>query len=226
MSIFNMDGPLFRFLNKMADLCILNLVFIVCCLPVITIGASLTALYAVTLKMSRDQEGYMARSFFKAFKDNFKQATIIWIPSLLLLFVMLADIRIYSSSNAGKYQPLLVGVYLLFVLILFLLVFAFPVLAKFKNTTGNIVKNSFLMGIGSFQWTICVLIILILPPVLTLMLPRSLSFVYMLWLLFGFALEALLASYIFDYKIFPKYIKEEISESSEEDPDSSYRAES
>ena len=219
MSIFNMDGPVFRFLNKMADLCILNLIFLLCCLPVITIGSSLTALYSVTLKMSRDQEGYIARSFFKAFKENFRQATMIWVPSLLLLFVMLADIRIYSSSNAGKYQPLLIGAYLLFVLIIFLIIFSFPVLAKFKNTTGNIIKNSLLMGIGSFQWSLCVLIILIAPPVLTLMLPRSLSFVYMLWLLFGFALEALCASYIFDYKIFPKYIKEEVSGSSEEDPD-------
>ena len=219
MSFFNMDGPIFRFLNKMADLCILNLIFMICCLPVITIGASLTALYTVTLKMSHDQEGYMARSFFKAFKENFRQATMIWVPSLLLLFVMLADIRIYSSSNAGKYQPLLIGAYLLFVLIIFLIIFSFPVLAKFKNTTGNIIKNSLLMGIGSFQWSLCVLIILIAPPVLTLMLPRSLSFVYMLWLLFGFALEDLCASYIFDYKIFPKYIKEEVSGSSEEDPD-------
>ena len=97
MSIFNMDGPVFRFLNKMADLCILNLIFLLCCLPIITIGASVTALYSVTLKMSRDQEGYIARSFFKAFKANFKQATSIWIPSLLLLFIMLADIRIDSS---------------------------------------------------------------------------------------------------------------------------------
>ena len=150
MSIFNMDGPVFRFLNKMADLCILNLIFLLCCLPIITIGASVTALYSVTLKMSRDQEGYIARSFFKAFKANFKQATSIWIPSLLLLFIMLADIRIYSSSNAGKYQPLLIGAYLIFTLIAFMLSFAFPVLAKFKNTTGNIIKNAFLMGVGSF----------------------------------------------------------------------------
>ena len=101
-----------------------------------------------------------------------------------------------------------------------MLIFAFPVLAKFKNTTGNIIKNAFLMGIGSFQWTLCILVILIVPAVLTLMIPANLSFIYMLWLLFGFALIALCTSYIFDYKIFPKYIKVEPSESSEEDPDS------
>ena len=141
MSFFNMDGPIFRFLNKMADLCILNLIFMICCLPVITIGASLTALYTVTLKMSHDQEGYMARSFFKAFKENFRQATMIWVPSLLLLFVMLADIRIYSSSNAGKYQPLLIGAYLLFVLIIFLIIFSFPVLAKFQKHNRKYYKK-------------------------------------------------------------------------------------
>ena len=56
---FNFEGPVFTFLSRLADLFWLNLLFIVCCIPVITIGAATTALYYVTLKMAKDEEGYI-----------------------------------------------------------------------------------------------------------------------------------------------------------------------
>lgn len=206
MRIFNIGGPLFQFLNKMADLCVLNLLFLFCCLPVVTIGAAATALYSVTIPMSHEREGYIARSFFKAFRSNFKQATMIWIPSLAALFISLADIRIFSSPSARPYRLLLVGAYLIFFLLLFLLSFVFPVLAKFSNTTRNIVKNAFLIPIAKLPWAFLCLVVLIVPGVITAMLPKSMSYIYMLWLLFGFSLTALGVSYILDYKVFPKFI--------------------
>ena len=75
--IFNMDNKFFVFMGRVADLIILNLVCLVCCIPIITIGASLTALYYVTLKMVRNEESYIIKSFFKSFRENFKQSTII-----------------------------------------------------------------------------------------------------------------------------------------------------
>ena len=74
---FNMDNKFFVFMGRIADLCMLNILCIVCCIPVITAGASLTALYYVTMKMVRNEESYIFRSFFKSFKQNFKQATVI-----------------------------------------------------------------------------------------------------------------------------------------------------
>ena len=74
---FSMDNKFFTFMNKVADLCILNIICLVCCIPIVTAGASITAMYYVTLKMVRNEEAYIVRSFFKSFKDNFKQATII-----------------------------------------------------------------------------------------------------------------------------------------------------
>ena len=68
---FSMDGTLFRFLSKVADIMILNLLFILCCLPVVTIGAAVTALSYVTLKMKDQEEGYIWKSFFQSFKQNF-----------------------------------------------------------------------------------------------------------------------------------------------------------
>ena len=74
--IFSLDSPLFSFLNKVADLILLNILTMICCLPIITIGASMTALHYVVLKMVRDEESYIVRSYFKSFRQNFKQATI------------------------------------------------------------------------------------------------------------------------------------------------------
>ena len=81
---FNMDNKFFVFMGRVADLLLLNFLCILCCIPVVTAGASITALYYVTLKMARDEESYIARSFFRSFKQNFKQATIINIIMLCL----------------------------------------------------------------------------------------------------------------------------------------------
>ena len=69
---FNMDNKFFTFMGRIADLCILNIICLVCCIPIVTAGASITAMYYVTLKMVRNEEAYIVRSFFKSFKDNFK----------------------------------------------------------------------------------------------------------------------------------------------------------
>lgn len=72
-NFFNMDNSLWRFLGRLADVMILNIVFLITCLPVVTIGAAWTSLSYVTLKMSRDEESYIVKSYFKAFRQNFRQ---------------------------------------------------------------------------------------------------------------------------------------------------------
>ena len=110
---FNIDSPIMHFLGRVADLMILNLVTLICCLPVVTIGASLTAMHYVLLKMVRNRESYIVRSFFKSFKANFKQATIIWMIILLLLVVFIMDLRIINDSSLGFPQVLKIMVYAL-----------------------------------------------------------------------------------------------------------------
>ena len=80
MKIFDLDSPLMNVLNKMADLMWLNILTLICCIPVITAGAALTSMHYVALKIVRNEESYITRSFFKSFKTNFRQATLIWLP--------------------------------------------------------------------------------------------------------------------------------------------------
>ena len=79
MKFFNMDSPLMRFMTKVADLMILNFLFIVTSLPVVTMGAAWTALYYVTMKMVKDEEGAIVKAYFHSFRQNFRQATVLWL---------------------------------------------------------------------------------------------------------------------------------------------------
>ena len=101
---FNMDNKFFVFMGKVADLCLLNLVLILCCIPVVTAGASLTALYYVTMKMVRNEEAYIFRSFFKSFKQNFRQATVINLIMLVAALVLYLDTKIVGGmgNSFGK----------------------------------------------------------------------------------------------------------------------------
>ena len=98
-NFFNMDNGLFRALGKLADLMLLNILFLVCSLPIFTIGASFTAMYYVTLKLAENEEGYIARGFWKSFKQNFKQATIIWLILLFFGIVLVLDLLILKDST-------------------------------------------------------------------------------------------------------------------------------
>ena len=91
---FNMDNKFFVFMGRVADLILLNILCILCCIPIVTAGASITALYYVTLKMARDEESYIIRSFFRSFKQNFKQSTLIWI------LMLAAGVLIHMEKSA------------------------------------------------------------------------------------------------------------------------------
>ena len=87
MSIFAPDGKLARCLNCIGNLMILNILTLICCIPLVTAGAAMTALYTMTMRMARNEEGSIVREYFQAFRDNFKQATILWLifGSLMVL---------------------------------------------------------------------------------------------------------------------------------------------
>ena len=74
-----MDNVVMRALSKICDMVFLNVLWVICSIPIVTIGPSTTALYTVMLKIVRNEEGYIFRGFFKAFKENFKQSTVIWL---------------------------------------------------------------------------------------------------------------------------------------------------
>lgn len=196
-------------MSKVADLCILNIICVVCCIPVITAGASITAMYYVTLKMVRNEEAYILRSFFKSFKQNFKQATVINLIMLLIGVVLYVDLNVSKAMQGGAGQIFQI-IFMAFVLIYFILfLYVYPVLARFYNTIKNTIKNALFMAIRHFPYTVVMVIIAVCPLLLLLVKSYQIqSTLFVLFLLMGFALIAYCNSY-FLAKIFDNYMPKE-----------------
>lgn len=206
---FNMDNKFFAVMGRVADLIILNVIFLICCLPIVTIGASLTALHYVTLKMARNEESYIVKSFFRSFKQNFKQATIINIIMLLIGAVLYLDMHIVTGMSGSLSQVL----YIIFIafgfLYLIVFLYIYPVLSKFYNSIKNTFRNAFLMAVRHLPYTLLMAVITVAPAsVLLIQNFQVQSTVILLLLLMGFALEAFINGH-FLAKIFDHYIPED-----------------
>ncbi len=209
MRIFDLDGPLMSFLNKIADLMILNILAIICCLPIFTAGAAFTALHYVCLKIVRNEEGYIARGFFKSFKENFKQATIIWMFALVAILFLVADFWLITEYELNLGYWFKVVLMAVFVLVIFTTTFVFPAMAKFTNTTLQTIKNAFAMSILQFPKTILMIVLYALPIVAGIFFYQAIPIV----LLFGMSLPVYLSAML--YNKFFKGLEEKILEHQE-----------
>ena len=111
-NIFNPDNKFFSFMGRVADLMILNLLCIVCCIPVVTAGPAIAAMYYITLKMARNEESYVVKGFFHSFKQNLKQGIVIQIIMLLLGIVLAFDLyfcRMMSGQGVTIEGELYIG---------------------------------------------------------------------------------------------------------------------
>ena len=165
MKIFNLDSPVMVFLTKMANLMILNLLTILCCIPIITGGAAITALYYVTLKMARGEDPYIVKSYFKSFAQNFKQATVIWIGVLLVAVALFMDWKILEMYElTGILGKILYGILIAVIIIVMVTaIYVFPVLSRFENTIRVTVKNARLMSILNIPRSVLMVLIHLLP---------------------------------------------------------------
>lgn len=218
---FNMDNKFFTFMSRVADLIILNVVFIVCCIPIVTIGASVTAMNYVTMKMARNEESYIVKSFFKSFRENFKQATIIWLILLVAGLLLGMDFRIVQQvESTGLLKVVTYGLYMVALIYAMVLSYIFPLLAKFDNTIKNTFKNAMLMSIRHLPFTIVILLVGFAPAIATLTIPIVLAYGLIVWIMVGFSLIAFLNSLMF-VRIFDHYIPQEEDSLMEGSSDSS-----
>lgn len=190
MKFFDLESPLMQVLNKVADLMILNLLTVLCCIPIITTGASLTAMHYVALKMARNEECYIARDFFKSFKLNLKQGTAIWLIELFIIVVLAGDFLIMSRTDISFGNVLKVVLTVIALLALFTFTFVFPVLAKFENTVLRTIKNAFFIGVLQFPKTIAMMVLSVVPIVLFFLFPQITPIIF----LFGLTAPAWLSA--------------------------------
>ena len=178
--LFDLESPLFVFLGKLADLLILNILTLICCSPVFTIGASLTAMNYVALKMVRNEETYIVKSFFKSFRQNFRQATLIWLIYLLVFVILIGDFFIFKYSTLEFPGWVRIAFLSVVLIVLFASMHVFPVLARFDNSIKNTFRNSLFMSILAFPKTILMIVCWIIPVLVAAFFVRAMPVVFAL----------------------------------------------
>jgi len=161
--IFNMDGPFFRFGNAIADIMLLSLLWFVFSLPLITIGASTTALFYVTTRRISNKEGYLFKDFFSSFKSNFKQATLLWLFWVALAALVITNI--FWLRNDG-FNPTLANILfplqiIILIELIIVAVYVFPLVSRFEMKFFQTIRSAFFMANRHLLTTISCLCILI-----------------------------------------------------------------
>ena len=189
-------------MGKVCDMILLDILTLVLCLPVVTIGPALTALFYVTMKIVRDEEGYVFRGFFKSFKQNFKQGFLLELIVAAAVFILYFDIRVVNNWMAEN-NSLLIRL-LFFALIGFALictvtvVYIFPVLAKFDNPTKKVLVNSVMMAVRHLPNSVLMVVVIVAAGVSV--------YIYPIMIFFVIGLAAFINSVILR-RIFDNYIK-------------------
>lgn len=198
MKFFDYDSPLMQALTKIANLMILNLLTILCCLPIITAGAALTAMHYMCMKMVRNEDSYIIKGYFKAFKESFKQATGVWLVILVVIVVFVGDyVIIYHSGIQFPYW-FQVALAVVAIIGLFEFIMVFPVMGKFDNTTFRTLKNALIISVVKFPITLLMIVMNAIPIFVAFYFMQVFPFV----LMFGMSAPA-----YFSAKLLNKYFK-------------------
>lgn len=196
-NFFNLDNPIFTFLGKVFDIMMLSFIYIICCIPIITIGPATTALYYTIVKVIRKNRGYIMREFFKSFKENFKVATISWIIILLFGAILSFNIQL-TEQMKGTMGAVLIYTYRFAIIIIFsTTIYLFPVLSRFKVGVWQLFRTSFYLSIKHLPSTLLLALI-------ALILGLA-SYLTGILLLFAPAICFYISSFLLE-RIFKKYI--------------------
>jgi len=159
MNLFSFDSYFSRFLYLVADIVTLHFLWLVCSLPIVTIGASTTALYYSCMKRIRTNEGYAWKNFIRAFKANFRQSTVIWLILLFTGLLFFADLRIGMAAEGFIGKCMIVGCSVFLIPYILICLYIFPVQAKFENRIRDNLKNALLMSLQNFLYSLLLILV-------------------------------------------------------------------
>lgn len=212
-----LSNPLFKGLDVLGNVFVLNILYVIFSLPIITIGASTTALYYVSIKMVRQKEGPIAKDFIRAFKTNFKQATAAWAVIAIANLLLWAS-YIYINNFTGPSATLYIIVFAIeAVLFLLVLPFLFPLISCFENTLWNTFKNAFWLAVSNLGSWLKIILAWSAPAALSIIYPVIFLNTWYLWLLVIFGFTAYGTSFSIN-KVFQK-----VSDSQKNNPQETAR---
>lgn len=203
--LFTADSPLMRFLGRFADFMILNLIFIGTSLPIVTLGASVTALNATAIKQVKGDDEHLVADYFDSFRQNFRQSTLIGLISGGLLLVLGAWYIVIENLNINEIYRLLLWIAFSFVTfrVALMLLWVYPYHAVFADNTRTVFRNARLMSLRHLPASLMMAVVLGLLVVVTVFYPQFVGY-GLLWLLVGFAALAY-ANATYFVRIFASY---------------------
>lgn len=209
--IFDPESSFMQLLSSVADLVILNVLFLICSIPVFTIGASFSAMHFVLMKMVKQEDSNNIRTFFEAFRQNFKRATMLWLVFLVISGVIAGDAVLMMRGEVEIPQTAAIVVGTIYAVMLMVMMYAFPMISRYENSTKQILKNSLLICILNLPKSVGMVLMYAAPFVLWYFSAKSIIFL----LLLGISGPAYCNSHILK-GLYEKYERKEVSEVNEE----------
>ena len=134
-NLFSLDNPFIQFLARVGDMILANFLFLICSLPIITIGAALTGLNKVTQEIAMDESPSLLKSFFGAFKENFRQATAAWLIILVFFLGMICNQLLVSFYCVGVIEQVFRWIlYFIMALMVAIAAYVFPLIVRYENS--------------------------------------------------------------------------------------------
>ena len=193
--LFSPDAPLAHILSTLFDLMLLNIVFLVCCLPVVTIGAAYAALQQQTFALVRGGSVSVSK-FFKAFRENAKNAIMVWMAFLMITFVVYVDVQTLRTGQLPLGGFVLVLVWALYLVCIAVMAYVIPMIVKFENSLKNYIICSFFLAFSHLPTTALLLLLHIGPVVIFLLYPNVFLAMLPFWLLIAFSLVSLCSAWL------------------------------
>lgn len=159
--MFQSDNLLSRVLTKVFDLCLLNILFLITSLPIFTIGVSLSALYTVTLAMSKNEESPVFKMYFRMWKQNFKKGMIAGLILLGIVALLIFDMWIWWNSRISYRMFFMIATLVLLSLVIMVSNWVFPLTAKFENSVKNMFKNAMIFSMRYAIVSFCMGIVIV-----------------------------------------------------------------
>lgn len=202
-NFFRSDAQPWAMMGRLADILILNILFIITSIPVITIGASLSALSYTCLKIwDNDAQSYIT-DYFYAFKQNLKQSTLLYLLHILIGAAL--SFLAYQILQNGADLLLYVCISVLRLFHIVIVLYSYFISARFENTIGNILLHSFVLSITHFGYSIAILSIAGIPLLCYVLIPQYMPLVFVAYAFVGIGMSFVLMGYFF-HKIFAKYL--------------------
>lgn len=193
--LFHPDNPFFQFLSRVGDLILLNVLFLLCCIPIVTIGAAQAALHKVAQDYVMDNDAGVLKPFFRAFKANFRQATVVWLMEVVIVVGLVSDLLLIMTYFSGTFATVMYALLaLLAVLVVCVSAYMIPLLVRYENTLRQHLSNAVVLAVIKLPKTVGMVLLNLLPLLVALVSLNVFVQTLIFWIVIGFGFVAFVES--------------------------------